>query len=630
MKMISIVLAKLMLFCSCITDIYPLIMTLFTLLTKILLLPISVWAHYNSIKMVKMSADIYDYKINYYGDRDMINEKTAELYNKEKYHPFLSVIPLFVQFVLLLGVIEVVKTPENAGMSTSDLVFAGVDYNFVASQAGGWYIIFPIGAAVSSLLMCWTQNKSQVLQAEQGVLNKYGILVFSTALSLYLGFFVSCSVVLYWIASNMLSIIQMYILNAVINPKKYIDYSYLKDRSNEYQKMSASGGVMTREMKKRQKADYKKFFSIANKHIVFYSEKSGFYKYYERLINWLICHSNVVIHYVTSDPEDIIFDIGKTTDRIRPYYIGQNKLITLFMKMDAKIVVMTTPDLDNYYLKRSYVDKNVEYIYTDHGITGFNITARKGAFDHFDTIFCTTERDCQEIRAYEKLHKLPEKTLVKTGYGNLDKIAMQFEQYSQEHTAENCEYILIAPSYQSDNILENGLEQIVDAVVSLGLIVVIRPHPQFVRRKRWKWEEIERQYQNFENVILESDFSSNETIYKAAVLITDWSSIAYEYCFAALRPCLFIDTPIKAINPDYKEIDVVPLMIELRDKVGLIAAPCNKEETKDNLKTLLDHREEYREKIERIRSETVFNFMKSDEVGGKYILSQLKNRKEQN
>ena len=38
------------------------------------------------------------------------------------------------------------------------------------------------------------------------------------------------------------------------------------------------------------------------------------------------------------------------------------------MKMDADIVVMTTPDLDNYYIKRSLVRKDIEYVYMTHGM----------------------------------------------------------------------------------------------------------------------------------------------------------------------------------------------------------------------------------------------------------------------
>ena len=36
-----------------------------------------------------------------------------------------------------------------------------------------------------------------------------------------------------------------------------------------------------------------------------------------------------------------------TTWRVMPYYVGDKRLITLMMKMDADVVVMTLDDLDN-------------------------------------------------------------------------------------------------------------------------------------------------------------------------------------------------------------------------------------------------------------------------------------------
>lgn len=629
MNMIPILLGKLMKLCRSLNDIYPLVMVEFTLLTKIILLPISIWAQCNSIKIVKMSPQLLDLKIRFFGDRDTINEKTAELYKEAKYHPFLSVIPLALQFILLLGVIDTVKAPELAGMTVQSLTYGGVDYNAVAGTAGGWYILFPIFAALSSLLMCHTQNKSQVLQSQQGAFNKYGILILSTGLSLWLGFFVSCSVALYWTASNVFSIIQMYLLNATINPKKHIDYAMLEQKTKEFESMSAVDSSLSRELKRRQNKDYKRFFSIANKHIVFYSEKSGFYKYYKRLIEWLLSHSNIVIHYVTSDPNDAIFSLAESNPRIKPYFIGQKKLITLFMKMDARIVVMTTPDLGNYYLKRSYVRKDVEYIFTDHSMTSFNLTYRKKALDNYDTIFCPTVQDFAEIRAREKLYSLPAKNLIETGYGTLEDLTDAFEAYAAAHEKNPRPTALIAPSYQADNILDSCLDNVVEALTAAGCLCIIRPHPQYVRRKAQQWQEITDKYSGNEDVILEADFSSNETIYKADLVITDWSSIAYEYSFSTLRPCLFIDTPMKILNPDYKEIDVVPLEIDLRSRVGRSAPPEDRAAIQEAAADLIEHYEDYRARIEQVRNETVFNFMKSAEIGGKYILAKLKERKEE-
>lgn len=63
---------------------------------------------------------------------------------------------------------------------------------------------------------------------------------------------------------------------------------------------------------------------------MFYSESSGFYKYYRGMIEELLENSDIVIHYVTSDPEDQVFQIRH--ERFKAYYIGEIKLITLMMK----------------------------------------------------------------------------------------------------------------------------------------------------------------------------------------------------------------------------------------------------------------------------------------------------------
>ena len=79
--------------------------------------------------------------------------------------------------------------------------------------------------------------------------------------------------------------------------------------------------------------------------------------------------------------------------------------------MDADIVAMTTPDLDNFYIKRSLVRKDVEYIYVPHDMMSVHMGFRKASLDHFDTIFCTGEHVAREVRKTEEVYSLPQKTL---------------------------------------------------------------------------------------------------------------------------------------------------------------------------------------------------------------------------
>ena len=251
-------LSELMKFCYNISSSYVLSIIIFTAVTKIVLLPINIWTHMYSIKYVNLLPDVYNIKLLYYGDRDLINEKTLDIYKQKKYHPLLGAVPLILQFIILFGVIEAVNLQVNSIEDHSIFVSVGIDYSLIASDAGGIYMLFPIFAALSALIMCYTQNKSHVLQSQQGNFNKYSTMILSTALSLYLGFFVSGSVVIYWIASNLLSILQMYLLNIFINPKKRIDYDRLNRLREELDSMKHSGRKLTLVQRKKQRVDYKK------------------------------------------------------------------------------------------------------------------------------------------------------------------------------------------------------------------------------------------------------------------------------------------------------------------------------------------------------------------------------------
>ena len=100
-------------------------------------------------------------------------------------------------------------------------------------------------------------------------------------------------------------------------------------------------------------------------------------------------NTNIVIHYITSDIHDQVFELAKTQERLRPYYIGEKRLITMMMKMDADMVVMTMPDIEKYHIKRSYVRKDIEYLYIPHGVDSNNLMLRQGAIDYYDTVFHT-------------------------------------------------------------------------------------------------------------------------------------------------------------------------------------------------------------------------------------------------
>ena len=76
---------------------YGFAIILFTLLSKIVLLPISLWTYMNSITRIKIQPDINFLKVKYYGQKDTIAEEQAKLFKEKKYHPLTSTILLIIQ-----------------------------------------------------------------------------------------------------------------------------------------------------------------------------------------------------------------------------------------------------------------------------------------------------------------------------------------------------------------------------------------------------------------------------------------------------------------------------------------------------------------------------------------------------
>ena len=688
---VCIPLGELMKWCWQLIGNYGLAIILFTLATKIVLLPFSIWIHKNSIQMVKIQPAVNFLKVNHYGDMDTFADEQAKLFKKEKYHPMLSLVPLALQIFLLLGVVQIIYHPLDylfsvnvdvidalakfivadtadssyqlriieaikdgtiangmtipgvsaealtsviTSVSGFETTLLGFNLSTIPAEVWGIYTLMPIIAGVSSWVLCITQNLSNVIQHEQSKLSQHGLTILSVGISLYLGIGVPSGIAVYWIASNLFSILQMYILNAAINPKKYVDYEALEasrkaladiEKLDEGKKKDPN----YKKNRAREKKDYKRFFSIVNKHLVIYSEKSGFYKYFEALIEELTARSNIVIHYITNDPDDAIFALAETNPKIKPYYIGLKKMIPLMMKLEADIVVMTTPDLDKYYIKRSLMKKDVEYIYVPHDMMSVHMGFREGALDAFDTIFCTGDHVVREVRATERVYGLPEKKLVEFGYPFADKLIEAGEAERKNHVPTEKKEILIAPSWQEDNLLDSCIDALIDTLYCDNYHITVRPHPEYVKRYGARMQAITERYADKvgDKLSFELDFSHNKSVYSSDLLITDWSGIALEYCFATKRPAMFVNTKLKCMNPNWEKIDCIPTEITLRDKVGV---SVNKEDLvhcDKTVKELLARGEEYEKIITDTLHTHLYNIGTAAEAGADYILTSLVEKK---
>ena len=81
------------------------------------------------------------------------------------------------------------------------------------------------------------------------------------------------------------------------------------------------------------------------------------------------------------------------------------------------------------------------------------------------------------------------------------------------------------------------------------------------------------------------------------------------------KPVVFMDIPNKINNPDYKEIDIEPIEVSIREKIGAIV--CTKKKIKlPNLRDLINKKQDTN--LDKI----IFNLGKSHEEA-KWFLKRL-------
>ena len=340
------------------------------------------------------------------------------------------------------------------------------------------------------------------------------------------------------------------------------------------------------------------------------------------MIDYILEHPDIVIHYITSDPHDNVFNMEGP--KFRAYYIGELRLIPLFMKIDADMVLMTLPELELYHLKRSLVRKDIEYVYMQHGVGSDNLLGRRGCIDHYDTIFNVGPHQTAEDRALEQLYGTKPKRLVKVGYGLIDEMTEAWEKAPKKDPNEK-KTVLIAPSWQKDNIMDSCIDQLVEQIRTLDVKLIVRPHPQYLRLYPERVKAMLQRFEPYvgENFEIQTDFSSTDTVYNSDLLITDWSNISMEFAFSTLKPVMYINTPMKVLNPEYKKIDIVPIDIWIRSELGAQLELDQLDQTAETVMKLLENPDKWRDAIRQVKEKTLYNVGHGSEAAGRYVVSRL-------
>jgi len=176
---------------------------LLTVLIKLAFYPLSAASYKSMAKMRKLAPRLEHLKERYGDDRQKLHEAMMKIYSEEKINPLGGCLPIVVQipvfialYWVLLGAVELRQAPF--ALWITDL-----------SKPDPFYVLPVIMAITSFIQVKLSPAPTDPVQAKV-------MMIMPVAFSVMFLFF-PAGLVLYWLVNNVLSILQQWRINTVIN-----------------------------------------------------------------------------------------------------------------------------------------------------------------------------------------------------------------------------------------------------------------------------------------------------------------------------------------------------------------------------------------------------------------------------
>lgn len=234
----------------------------------------------------------------------------------------------------------------------------------------------------------------------------------------------------------------------------------------------------------------------------------------------------------------------------------------------ASIVLTTLTDLGTPRFPKS---SRARYAYVFHSLVSTHVAYENGSFDAYDIVFCPGVRHLEELRRRDEQRHAPKRRLLAAGYPFSDRLLA----FQTKPAPSGSGTVLIGPSWGNDSAYRKIWPAIVDQAVSLGWNVVVRPHPETIKRSAKLMREFMRRFAGDPAVTFDGTATGGLPAREAEVLITDWSGIALEFSLGSRTTIVFVDLPMKVRNAGWRTI--APSSVEL-DSRSVIGIPLSHDE----------------------------------------------------
>ena len=185
---------------------------LLTILIKFVLFPTTINQFRMMDKMKKIQPKLKEVQDKYKDKPEEFQRRTMELYKKEKVNPFGSCLPLLIQLPLLWAIFGLLQDPHY--MTN---VIGNAKFLWFHLQDKGDYAL-----AIISGITTFVQQKLTTPATPGSDSSQKIFLYFMPVMFGFFTFTVNAGIGLYWVVSNIVGILQQYLINEYFIVKEHI------------------------------------------------------------------------------------------------------------------------------------------------------------------------------------------------------------------------------------------------------------------------------------------------------------------------------------------------------------------------------------------------------------------------
>jgi hypothetical protein len=272
--------------------------------------------------------------------------------------------------------------------------------------------------------------------------------------------------------------------------------------------------------------------SLSHRYVI-YSERKQYWNVFKPIVDEFE-KREINLFYLTSGEDDPVF--SHEYHFIKSEFIGEgNKAFARLNLLSAGVILMTTPGLDVYQLKRVKTVRHYAHIL--HAPSDATMYRMFG-IDYFDSVLLTGDYQAMDIRTLEKLRDLPEKQLITVGCTYLDVYAETIKQIPREE--DHPFTVLVSPSWGPSALLSKYGGELLDPLVETGWRIIIRPHPQSKKSETPMLESLMKKYKNSAIVQWDYEMENIHSLSKSDIMISDFSGILFDYIFLFDKPVIYV------------------------------------------------------------------------------------------